>query len=161
MLINSLSRADAARSASNADYTSYTSSAASFSAALDAATMRVAQNADAPTRTLSTAASNAGAPAKVYRSEAARELAEYADKSVAERVRDAILKDMGLTEDDLKAMDPEKRAAIEDEIARRMKAILAGDYDSATALKPRVNPDPADALVSELTNALANGQPLG
>jgi hypothetical protein len=157
MLINSLSRADAARSASNANYTS---SAASFSAALDAATMRVAQNADAPTRTLSTAPLDGGAPTKVYRSEAARELAEYADKSVAERVRDAILKDMGLTEDDLKAMDPEKRAAIEDEIARRMKAILAGDYDSATALKPRVNPDPADALVSELTNALANGQPL-
>ena len=149
MLINSLSRADAARSASNADYTSYTSSAASFSAALDAATMRVAQNADALTRTLSTAASNAGAPAKVYRSEAARELAEYADKSVAERVRDAILKDMGLTEDDLKAMDPEKRAAIEDEIARRMKALLAGETDSAQTEVKRV-----DALVDELASSL-------
>ena len=156
MLINGLSRVDAARSASHA-----TSSRgeASFSTALDAATMRVMQNAGTPTRTLSTAPLEGGVPTKVYRSEAARELAEYADKSVAERVRDAILKDMGLTEDDLKTMDPEKRAAIEDEIARRMKVILAGEYDSTTAVEPRVNP--ADALVSELTAALANGQPLG
>ena len=149
MLINSLSRVDAARSASNA---TSTSSGASFGSMLDAATMRVAQNAGTPTRTLSTAPLDGGAPAKVYRSEAARELAEYADKSVAERVRDAILKDMGLTEDDLKAMDPEKRAAIEDEIARRMKAVLAGDYEKAP---PQANA--ADALMSELTNALALG----
>ena len=147
MLINSLSRVDAPRSTSNA---SFTGSGTSFGSLLDAATMRVTQNADTPTRTLSTAPLDGGAPAKVYRSEAARELAEYAEKSVAERVRDAILKDMGLTEDDLKAMDPEKRAAIEDEIARRMKAILAGEYDHAQPEVKRV-----DALVNELASSLA------
>lgn len=153
MLINTLSRvgADLSSSAALPSVGGATFDAA-FNSALDAAQMRLAQNADTPTRTLSTAPLDGGAPTKVYRSAAAKELAEYADKSVAERVREAILKDMGLTEDDLKAMDPEKRAAIEDEIARRMKAILAGEYDGDRA---RQQGQRADALVNELASSLA------
>ena len=149
MLINSLSSVGALARSSNA---AQSTDEPAFSSLLDAAQLRMTQNADTPTRTLSTAPLDGGAPTKVYRSEAARELAEYADKSVAERVREAILKDMGLTEDDLKAMDPEQRAAIEDEIARRMKAILAGQYDSDRA-QPEVKR--VDALVNELASSLA------
>ena len=148
MLINSLTNVGAAPRSSNV-VQSFDD--ASFASALDGAQMRLTQSADTPTRTLSTSSAN-DVPTRAYRSEAAREFAEYADKSVAERVRDAILKDMGLTEDDLKAMDPEKRAAIEDEIARRIKAILAGEYDSDRA---QTQDKRVDALMNELASSLA------
>ena len=41
---------------------------------------------------------------------------DYAQKSPAERMRDDILKSLGLTEDDLAHMSPEARAAVEDKI---------------------------------------------
>lgn len=52
---------------------------------------------------------------------AVQEFREYMSKPVAERVRDEILKSMGLTEEQLQAMSPERREAVEKEIAQRMR----------------------------------------
>jgi hypothetical protein len=45
----------------------------------------------------------------------------YANESPAQRMRDAILKSMGLSEDDLKSMSPEKRKAVEETIREKIK----------------------------------------
>jgi hypothetical protein len=42
-------------------------------------------------------------------------------KTPEQRLRDSILKDMGITEEDLKAMPPEKQQAVAQEIADRMQ----------------------------------------
>ncbi|HTJ96514.1 MAG TPA: hypothetical protein VL381_03525, partial [Rhodocyclaceae bacterium] len=46
---------------------------------------------------------------------------DYLSKPIAQHMRDAILKEMGLTEEDVKAMPPEKRAAVEASIAEKIK----------------------------------------
>jgi len=46
---------------------------------------------------------------------------DYANKTPAQRMRDSILKSMGLSEDDLKSMSPEKRKAVEETIRQRIK----------------------------------------
>jgi len=88
-----------------------------FKAALDAAQENPAESKKAPTQ-------------KSGRT-AAEELAEYLRKSPAEHMRDAILKEMGLTEDDLAAMPPEKRKVIEDTIAAKIKEKLLEHSDVA------------------------------
>ena len=81
-----------------------------FKAALDAAQENPAENKQAPTQ-------------KSGRT-AAEELAEYLRKTPAQHMRDAILKELGLTEEDLDAMPPEKRKAVEETIAARIKEKL-------------------------------------
>jgi hypothetical protein len=51
-------------------------------------------------------------------------LKEYLRKGPIQLLREKILKKMDLTEDKLKAMPPEQRAAIEDEIAQKIKEYL-------------------------------------
>jgi TPP-dependent pyruvate/acetoin dehydrogenase alpha subunit len=46
---------------------------------------------------------------------------EYARMTPAERIRAAILDEMGITEEELEAMDPEERKAMEKVIAERTK----------------------------------------
>ncbi|WP_342247161.1 hypothetical protein [Pseudomonas sp. OTU5201] len=46
---------------------------------------------------------------------------EYMDKSPAERIRDAILAEMGLTQEELDAMPPEEREDVEKKIAERFQ----------------------------------------
>lgn len=48
----------------------------------------------------------------------------YAKETPAQRMREAILKSMGLSEDDLKGMSPEKRKAVEETIQERIKQAL-------------------------------------
>ena len=76
---------------------------------------------------------NGGSVADVSapRKTAGEELAEYQSKSVAQHLRDAILKEMGLTEDDLDAMPPEQRATIEDTIAEKIKERLLAEAGGA------------------------------
>ena len=81
-----------------------------FKAALNAAQENPAENKQAPTQ-------------KSVRT-AAEELAEYLRKTPAQHMRDAILKELGLTEEDLDAMPPEKRKAVEETIAARIKEKL-------------------------------------
>ncbi|WP_149537663.1 hypothetical protein [Siccirubricoccus phaeus] len=49
------------------------------------------------------------------------EFLEFARMTPAERMRAAMLAEMGLTEEELKNMPPEKRAAINAEIAQRVR----------------------------------------
>ncbi len=57
---------------------------------------------------------------------AAEYLAEWVKKTPEQHMREAILKKMGLTEEEVNAMPPEKRAEIEHEIADRIKELLQG-----------------------------------
>ena len=52
---------------------------------------------------------------------ATSEFKDYMNKTPEQRMRDAILAQMGLTEDDVKAMPPEQQEAIGKEIADRMQ----------------------------------------
>lgn len=59
------------------------------------------------------------------------EFREYMDKTPAQRMRDAILREMGLTEEDLDAMPPEKREAVEAEIGERLRERILGQVDDS------------------------------
>jgi len=63
-----------------------------------------------------------------------KEFHDYADMTPAEKIRKSILDQMGLSEDSLKGMDPDARAAIEKQIADAIKQQLTGiDDDGKTA----------------------------
>ncbi|MFA7243262.1 MAG: hypothetical protein WC091_24405 [Sulfuricellaceae bacterium] len=51
-------------------------------------------------------------------------LEDYLRKSPEQHMRDAILREMGLTEEDLAALPPEERAAIEQTITEKVKELL-------------------------------------
>lgn len=109
-----------------------TGNQADFQAALDAAKQNIAGTG-------------------VTHKTAGEELAEYQSKSLAQHLRDAILKEMGLTEEQLDAMPPEQRAAIEETIAEKIEQRLlaeGGDAQGAVA-------DPAASLLSLLTQVQA------
>lgn len=99
----------------------------SFQAALETAGQK--QNA--------TTAINTGKSVPTGPKTALQELEEFLKKSPIQRMRDAILKDMGLTEADLDAMPPEKRDAIEATIEARIKEYLLGDKASAELMPIR------------------------
>lgn len=69
-------------------------------------------------------------------------------KTPEERMRDSILKSMGLTEEDLNSMSPSERKSVEEMIARRIKERITPEEGEAN-LKP-VSPD---ELVSQLKAA--------
>lgn len=97
--------------------------------------------------------------------QARQDLADYMSKSPAEHMREAILKEMGLTEDDLKAMPPEKRAAVEADIDRRIKERLLAENKSPSEFD--VQQMSATALLAEKiknarsTNAAGNQSATG
>ncbi|MDP5239322.1 hypothetical protein Q9Q94_07260 [Uliginosibacterium sp. 31-16] len=67
------------------------------------------------------------------------EFREYMSKTPEQRMREAILKEMGLTEEDLKAMPAEKCAAIEKAIAAKIRERLeAQEQIKANALAEKV-----------------------
>ena len=109
-----------------------TGNQADFQAALDAANQNIAGTG-------------------VTHKTAGEELAEYQSKSLAQHLRDAILKEMGVTEEQRDAMPPEQRAAIEETIAEKIEQRLlaeGGDAQGAVA-------DPAASLLSLLTQVQA------
>ena len=53
--------------------------------------------------------------------DAVQNFLDYAKETPAQRMRDSILKSMGLTEADLNSMDPAKRKAVEDMITQKIK----------------------------------------
>ena len=67
---------------------------------------------------LQASASSTGTTAKTS---ATDEFKDYMSKSPAQRIREQLLKEMGLTEDDFKAMPPEKQQAITDQITALMQ----------------------------------------
>ena len=58
---------------------------------------------------------------KIGGGSATDEFKDYMSKTPEQRLRDSILQEMGLTEDEVKAMPPEKQQAIGEEIAQRMQ----------------------------------------
>ena len=67
---------------------------------------------------LQASASSTGTAAKTS---ATDEFKDYMSKPPAQRIRELLLKEMGLTEDDEKAMPPEKQQAITDQITALMQ----------------------------------------
>ena len=59
---------------------------------------------------------------------------EIAKKSPLERLRDKILEDMKMSEDDVAKMEPEARQAVEDEIKRRMMEALQASAETGKVL---------------------------
>ncbi|MEC5399102.1 hypothetical protein [Uliginosibacterium sp. H1] len=65
-----------------------------------------------------------------YISDAQAEFFAYMKKSPEERLREAVMKELGLTEDDLNAMDPETRKVAEEAIAEKIKERLLAQQES-------------------------------
>ena len=74
--------------------------------------------------------SNVSVQAAAADAELVKYLQDYVKKSPAEHLREAVLKQMGLTEEDLAAMPTEKRLATEAEINRRIREKLLGHKES-------------------------------
>lgn len=125
-----------------------TSSQAGFQAMFEAAKQNLA---GAGSSGLTSSSQSNVANALATHKTAGEELAEYESKSVAQHLRDAILKEMGLTEEQLDAMPPEQRAAIEQTIAEKIQQRLLAE--SSDAQSATVNP--AASLLSLLTQAQA------
>ena len=102
-----------------------------------------------------------------------KELQEYLDKPLAVHIREAVMKEMGLSEDDLAKMSPEKRQAAEAEINRRVRERLLGqksdgEQSPMDALQRPVEPGPVsaspllggsaalDALIARMAGGVAN-----
>lgn len=89
-----------------------------------------------------------------------KELQEYLDKPLAVHIREAVMKEMGLSEDDLAKMSPEKRQAAEAEINRRVRERLLGqksdgEQSPMDALQRPVDPGAASASPSPLLGGSA------
>lgn len=65
---------------------------------------------------------------------------DYMSKSPEQRMRDSILKELGITEDDIKSMPPEQQLAIGKEIAQRIedKMKLAQTEKAESVTTPQV-----------------------
>ena len=70
------------------------------------------------------------ATSKLGPKSAEEQFLEIARKSPLERLRDKILEDMKMSEEDVARMEPEARTAIEDEIKRRMLEALQGTSEA-------------------------------
>lgn len=90
--------------------TTGTGQSASFAAVLQAESAHASRH--------TTASSRDDTP---LRSSASEEFRDYMAKSDAEKVREAILKEMGLTEEEFEALPPEEQLAIEQKIVERLK----------------------------------------
>ncbi|AEA67416.1 hypothetical protein A0U95_09850 [Pseudomonas brassicacearum] len=70
---------------------------------------------------LQTVASPASEETTTLGGSATAEFKDYMSKTPEERLRDSILEEMGITEEEFKAMPPEKQMAVSQEIAQRMQ----------------------------------------
>ena len=85
-------------------------------------------------------ASTTDAPAVNATSSAHAEFTDYMSKSPAERIREQLLKEQGLTEADVQGMSQEKQDAISKQVAERVKQqqeqqVVAKATDPAQAVK--------------------------
>jgi hypothetical protein len=60
---------------------------------------------------------------------------DYARKSPAEKIRDALLKSVGVTEDELKNMTPEQRKEVEQKIADKIKEAMQKQTEKGESTK--------------------------
>lgn len=119
--------------------TSRGNASSSFQSSLEKALADIAGSTVSQTASTTKVLSHAD---KVKAAQAADEAAiakfhAYMSKTPEQRMREAILKEMGLTEEDLKAMPPEKRKAVEatitEKIRDRMEAQLKEKADAIAA----------------------------
>ncbi len=68
--------------------------------------------------------SSTAAPTKQAEQTAEEKFLDYAKKSPAEKIRDALLKSVGVTEEELKNMTPEQRKEVEQKIADKIKEAM-------------------------------------
>ncbi|MBO0492910.1 hypothetical protein [Pseudomonas sp. Marseille-Q1929] len=85
-------------------------------------------------------ASTTDVPAVNATSSASAEFTDYMSKSPAERIREQLLKEQGLTEADVQGMSQEKQDAISKQVAERVKQqqeqqVVAKATDPAQAVK--------------------------
>lgn len=99
-------------------------SSASFQAVLDGAKENLEQAGKSVSVVKSYERQEAPAVAVSRPQTAAEELEEYLRKSPEQHMREAILKEMGLSEESLAALPPEQRAAIEKTITDKIKERL-------------------------------------
>ena len=69
--------------------------------------------------------------ARVAHAAVAKELRDYLDKTPAQHLREAVLKELGLSEESLQAMPPEQRQAKEAEINRRIRERMVGKEEGS------------------------------
>lgn len=60
---------------------------------------------------------------------------DYAKKSPAEKIRDALLKSVGVTEEQLKNMTPEQRKEVEQKIADKIKEAMQKQTEKGESTK--------------------------
>jgi hypothetical protein len=60
---------------------------------------------------------------------------DYAKKSPAEKIRDALLKSVGVTEEDLQKMTPEQRKDVEQKIADKIKEAMQKQTEKGESTK--------------------------
>ncbi len=73
-------------------------------------------------------------PDTIDRSAARDEFLTFAAKSPAEHLRDQILRELGVTEEKLQAMEPKQRAAMEETIAERLKQKVEQEAEKRAGL---------------------------
>lgn len=73
-------------------------------------------------------------------------LTEYLQKSPAEHLREAVMKELGLTEEDLAKMPPEKRDAMEKEINRRIRERLVGEETQGSTVPGQAQLDSSSSI---------------
>lgn len=122
-----------------------TSGDTSFSAKL-AAMFLVPERPEAET---TTDAVETGTETSTY-SQYEQEFMDLADKTLAERIREQYLKDNDLTEDDVNAMSPEDRKAVEDDIRNAILEAM-GVNEEKQAIAVTINVPNATDFVAKTT----------
>lgn len=96
----------------------------------------VAVNSAMPDRIGASASTNAGKPAKAV-SDPYKDFNDYMKMTPMQRMRAQVLKQLGVTEDELKAMPPEQSRAIERKIEEMIKeAMKQEDKNKEYSAKP-------------------------
>lgn len=111
------------------DYFQSAATAAAAASSSDSgfkAALAAAQSSQPDSKTGTKVAEGKEAAAPVGKKSALEQLEEYLKKTPAEHMREAILKQMGLSEADLAAMTPEQRTAVENTIAEKIREFMLG-----------------------------------
>jgi hypothetical protein len=132
-------------------------SPASFQAALDSAKETLGDSSQSVTLIKSMERKEETAPVVAHAKTAAEELTEYLRKTPEQHMREAILKEMGLSEESLAALPPEQRATIEKTITDKIKErLLAHNGQTRNQTQaPLPVAVPSQALQSYLTQSAA------
>ncbi|EJL34421.1 hypothetical protein PMI01_01629 [Caulobacter sp. AP07] len=102
-------------------------SGSSIMASLAMPTLNKINQATAAATTKATDATSASGMTAAPEKTAKDEFLDYAKMTPAEKMRAAMLKRMGLTEDDVKAMSADERQRLEDQIKQQIKEQVMND----------------------------------